>query len=307
MAQKISGMNQIQSFPIAGSTRAFRVSNKYLQINWDGSKRDDVKDVLYPRSTTTRIMPGQVILAQHNPTLGMFGFWPTPHGLPSPRHDITNNERRALRRRSVTAQNFRVLGVAATEQSKFDKDDLLSVVVHSPLTKFINTGGDLIRDGYEVYIRAPTEKECKTQMVRWGTYCFVTEGRDRYNVTKRVDDFIEFLRIGNLVSPEFHDANEARKSLVKIFGTVADLMVRGVVSEADDPGTVREWVKGDVNSLANFNELFTGEDHRGTLKRLLHETFKVSDCVKFNSDLLILGEAVGDIQPFTEGRIKLRA
>ena len=307
MAQKISGMNQIQSFPVAGSTRAFYIDPKYLRINWDPSKRDDVKDVLYPRSTTTNIMPGQAILAQFNPTLGRYGFWPTPHGLPCSRHDATIKEKRELQRRAIGTHNFRVLGVAGTEQSSFDKDKLFSVVVHSPLTKFVNTGGDLIRDGYEVCVRLPTESECKTQMARWGSYCFATEGRDRYDVTRRVDDFIDFLRIGNLVSPDFHDSNEARKSFVKTFGTIADLIRQDVVSEADEHGTIREWLKGDSNSFVNFNELFTGENHRGTLKRLLYEIFKVTDCIRSDNDLLILGEAVGDVPPFTEGRIKLRA
>jgi hypothetical protein len=237
----------------------------------------------------------------------MYGFWPTPHGLPCSRHNASIKEKRELQRRAIGTHNFRVLGVAATEESSFDKNKLFSVVVHSPLTKFVNTGGDLIRDGYEVCVRLPTENECKTQMVRWGSYCFATESRDRYDVTRRVDDFIEFLRIGNLISPEFHDSNEARKSFVKTFGMIADLNIRGVVSEADNVDTIREWQKGDCNSFVNFNELFTGETHRSTLKRLLYETLKLGDCVRSSNDLLILGEAVGDVPPFTEGRIKLRA
>ena len=308
MAQRISGMNQIQSFPVAGSTRGFQVDQQYLQINFDKSKQDDQKDVLYPRSTVTKVMPGQVILARFNSTLGMYGFWPTPHGLPlSPQYNLTTREKHDLRRRAIGTHNFRVLGVAATEETAFDKNKLFSVVVYSPLTKFVNTGGTLIRDGYEVCVRLPTESECKTQMARWGCYCFTTEGRDMYDVTRKVDDFVDFLRIGNLHSPEFHDSNQGKKSFVKAFAVIADLIRRNIVPEGSDAERVREWEKGDSTSFENFNQLFTDEIQRDCLKRLIYEMFKFTDCVRSNKDLLILGEAVGDVPPYSEGRIKLRA
>ena len=298
-------MNQIKSFPITGSTRGFEIDPKYLQVNWDDTKRDDIKDVLYPRSTTTRCMPGQVVLARVVPNLGTYGFWPTPHGLPCTQYDATAREKRDLRRRAVGRHNFRVLGVAATEQSDFDKAKLFSVVVHSPLTKFVNTGGELIRDGSEVCVRLPTEGECKTQMAKWRSYFFATEGRDRNDVTKRVDDFVEYLRMGRTC--DFHDSNEAQKSFIKTFAHVADAIRRGVVPNADDVATVRKWEKGDSSSVDNFHELFTDERQRGHLKRLLCEMFKLCDCIRSNNDVLILGEASGDVPPFTEGRIKLRA
>lgn len=300
-------MNQIKSFPIAGSTRGFEIDPKYLQINWDDSKKDDVKDVLYPRSTTRNVMPGQVILAQVVPNLGVYGFWPTPHGLPCPQYNASDKEKRDLRRKAIGRHNFRVLGVAATEQSDFDKGKLFSVVVHSPLTKFINTGGELIRDGSEVCVRLPTENECKTQMAKWRSYCFVTESRDRHDVTKRVDDFIDYLRMGKMFTPDFHDCNQARKSLVRTFALVADIIRRDVVPHADDTATIRKWEKGDPSSIDDFNVLFNDERQRGHLRRLLYETLKLCDCVRSNNDILVLGEASGDVPPYTEGRIKLRA
>lgn len=300
-------MNQIKSFPVTGSTRGFEIDPKYLQINWDDSKKDDVKDVLYPRSTTTNIMPGQAILARVVPNLGMYGFWPTPHGLPCLQYNASVKDKRDLRRRAIGRHNFRVLGVAATEQSDFDKGKLFSIVVHSPLTKFVNTGGELIRDGFEVCIRLPTENECKTQMAKWRSYCFVTEGRDKHDTTKRVDDFIEYLRVGKMLTPDFHDSNQARKSFVKSFSLVADIVQSGIVPNADESSTIRRWERGDQTSFDDFNNLFTDERQRPQLKRILYEMFKLSDCVRSNNDVLVLGEAVGDVPPYTQGRIKLRA
>ncbi len=294
---------QIKSFPVSGSTRGFSVDPLYMHFNWDESRRNETNDVLYPRSSLNRIHPGQIILGRYQPQLGGYGFWPTPHGFPALDYNPSKEEKEKIRLRGLDTLEFRVLGVAGTERSDFDKGKLYSVVCHSPMTKFINTGGSLIRDGQEVFARLPTNNECKAQMTKWGTYCFATEGRDRNDTARRTDDFLDYLRFGQVPTPEFHDAEEGRRALMSIFAAAGRLLCRDVVTRYELPGDYDKWEANDAGD--DFQTLFTDESHRNALKRLLFTIVKCGECVKSSNDHLILGQAIDDVAPYMEGKIKL--
>lgn len=290
-------MDQIKSFPVRGVSIAYRLDNQYINNN---NSTHVKKQLIYPPSKDTKLNPGQVILGRVSPNYPIPGFWPSPHGLPAALLGSTE---------TLSRHSFRVLGVASTEITDVDKGRLFSVVAHSPQTKFINTGSELIRSGQDVLVRLPTARECKQHMDKYKSYKFATYGRFPVNTTEKLRDCRDYFRHMKSTPADAHvlhfEMEGARKSFVSVFGHVAGFLRRNIVPGTDNLGTLEKWKEGTI-TREDFTQLFTDEREQFALTELMYQFVKFSHCISGENDTLVLGTATEDVDAYSEGRIALR-
>ena len=304
----MSGRNlQVKAPPIQGPVIALEIDRTFLLQNYDSKRLAETRDVLYPRDDNVRIEPGQALLGRRDAITGKWGVVPSPSALPSRTFDLNNVDiERSRRQWRLDPQSFKVIGIASTEMTEWEKGKLMSVVSKSPSTGFLNTGSEWIGDGQTVCIRLPSHEETQQHLNRFGSVKFVTYPRDETDVHKNVYDFMEYLRLGEDIAKasHCHDKEQSLLALTSILSACSEFVYKHSVPDAKRSSEFETWKRSGYL----FNSplaLFTDETNRIPLQHLLYDIVKLSETIKSKNDHMVLGMARQDIKPYEYGKIEM--
>lgn len=282
--------------------RAFFIDPNYVAINCDSSKLNHNDDVLYSRDPDPSLLPGEVVLGKVSPMQDDVVFVPSPCGMKI-EDNCGGEEIESIRKRALKRKDYKVLGIASTDSVSWTIGKQLSVIVDSQHTKFLHTGCEKIWDGDTVMIRLPTSEEVLEHINRYnGKLKFVTYGRNLADETQIVDEFLEYLATNEFQSSSVSsdDMSSARGATTRLISSVLEAQ-RGhfLPTTAEETDMFREnyFVHGNIVSF------FTDEIMRREAKLFLHKIFQVVDCLREKNDNFVVGRALGDIQPYSEGRL----
>jgi len=299
---------QLKAPPIQGSTIAAVVDRMFLSQNFEAKHLSDTRDVLYPRDNNVTIKPGQVLLGRRDISSNKWGIVPSPAGFSKRFVSECYGENVEDIRKycHLDASRYKVMGIAATESTEWEKGKLMSVVSKSPSTGFLNTGRDWILDGQTVCIRLPNHQEVEQHTNRFGCIKFTTYAYDHTDIFNKIDDFIDYLTNDKIVADNLNapDKKQCLMALTSILSACGEFFQARLI-----PSVIThefgKWKQEGYEQDGGPIQLFIDESRRIPLQHLLNNVVKLSDTMRANHDHLILGIARQDVKPYGYGKLEM--